>query len=114
MISNSATPTPDTPSPRQASLRLEADFSVRLGPLHFGGPSAQQAASVEICRAGLPCSVANFQGQAIQNGSRLVVLPQDPRGCLWQRLSEVDPPGLMDFPNIGVSETFDEAVAAVG
>lgn len=88
---------------------LEADFSVRLGPLHFGGPSAQQAASVEICRAGLPCSVANFQGQAIQNGSRLVVLPQDPRGCLWQRLSEVDPPGLMDFPNIGVSETFDEA-----
>jgi hypothetical protein len=37
-----------------------------------------------------------------------------PRGCLWQRLSVVDPPGLMDFPNIGVSETFDEAVAAVG
>ena len=33
----------------------------------------------------------------------------DPRGCRWQRISKADPPGLMDFPNIGVSEPFHEA-----
>ena len=37
-----------------------------------------------------------------------MVLPQDPRGCLWRRLSQADSPGLTDFPNLGVSETFDE------
>eukprot|EP00438_Fugacium_kawagutii_P010507 Skav232135 [mRNA] locus=scaffold1744:171169:176101:- [translate_table: standard] len=70
---------------------MEADFMVRLGPLHFAGPSSDQAMAVE------------------QNGSRLVVLPMDPRGCRWQRLSEADPLGLTDFPNLGVSETFDQA-----
>lgn len=44
----------------------------------------------------------------VRNGSRLVVLPLDPRGCLWQRVSQADSPGLTDFPNLGVSETFDE------
>lgn len=33
----------------------------------------------------------------------------DPRGCRWQRLSEADPLGLTDFPNLGVSQTFDQA-----
>lgn len=46
----------------------------------------------------------------VRNGSRLVVLPVDPRGCRWQRVSKADPPGLMDFPNIGVSEAFHEAL----
>ena len=47
-------------------LRTEADFSVRLGPLHFGGPSADQAIAMEVCRAGLPCEINNFEGQAIE------------------------------------------------
>ena len=92
-----------------SACETEADFSVRLGPLHFGGPSADQAIATEVCRAGLPCEINNFEGQAIENGSRLVVLPVDPRGCRWQRISKADPPGLMDFPNIGVSEAFHEA-----
>ncbi|CAK9025410.1 Ultraviolet-B receptor UVR8 [Durusdinium trenchii] len=91
-----------------SSCTLEADFSVRLGPLHFGGPSTEQAQKVEVCRAGMPCVISGFEGQAIENGSRLVVLPLDPRGCLWQRVSQADSPGLTDFPNLGVSETFDE------
>ncbi|CAJ1363703.1 unnamed protein product, partial [Effrenium voratum] len=93
----------------ESGCAYEADFAVRLGPLHFGGPSELQASAESICRAGLPCSVP-FTGQAIQNGSRLVVLPEDPLGCLWRRKSQADPQGLLDFPNVGVSETFDQAV----
>jgi hypothetical protein len=40
----------------------------------------------------------------LEDGSRLVVLPADDRGCFWRRQSLADPPGLVDFPNLGVSE----------
>ncbi|CAK9090824.1 unnamed protein product [Durusdinium trenchii] len=134
-----------------SSCTLEADFSVRLGPLHFGGPSTEQARPKSVrpppvvrgaflFKAVLPPILGIFPAFAGEtllefgvmlhsfkpasaesgglqgwyalcdfgNGSRLVVLPLDPRGCLWQRVSQADSPGLTDFPNLGVSETFDE------
>ena len=53
---------------------------------------------------GLPCVIHPFDGHALELGSRVVVLPHDPRGCLWRRASEADMPGLPDFPNLGVSD----------
>ena len=100
----------------ETSCTTEADFSVRIGPLHFSGPTVHQSEREVRCIAGLPCHVPNFQGQAIEEGagawekvhfrfpfwsrclrniagSRLVVLPDDPAGCRWQRASLADPPG---------------------
>lgn len=48
--------------------------------------------------------IDHFAGHALEDGSRLVVLPADDRGCFWRRASLADPPGLVDFPNLGVSE----------
>lgn len=53
--------------------------------------------------------IRHFDGHALEEGSRLVVLPADPRGCLWRRASLADVPGLVDFPNLGVSETFNKS-----
>jgi len=92
----------------ETSCTTEADFSVRIGPLHFSGPTVHQSEREVRCIAGLPCHVPNFQGQAIEEGSRLVVLPDDPAGCRWQRASLADPPGLLDFPNSGVSDPYDK------
>ena len=98
----------------ESSCSTEGDFRVHLGALHMepwqrevattakAGPSADQQSANSTCRAGLPCEV-RLEGHALEPGSRLVVLPRDPRGCLWRRASRADPMGLVDFPNLGVS-----------
>eukprot|EP00931_Biecheleriopsis_adriatica_P114653 TRINITY_DN90573_c0_g1_i1.p1 TRINITY_DN90573_c0_g1~~TRINITY_DN90573_c0_g1_i1.p1 ORF type:complete len:1913 (-),score=285.46 TRINITY_DN90573_c0_g1_i1:313-5601(-) len=91
----------------ESSCTTQGDFRQRLGPLHYGGPTAAQAQTTMTCRVGLPCVIQGFDGHALINGSRLVVLPEDPRGCLWEKASPADPPGLDYFPNMGVSETFN-------
>lgn len=92
----------------ETNCATEADFFVSLGALHLAGPSAQQRLANATCRAGLPCVIHPFDGHALELGSRVVVLPHDPRGCLWRRASEADMPGLPDFPNLGVSEPFNK------
>ena len=93
----------------ESECRTEGDFAVRLGALHVAGPSLEQRDTNLTCRAGLPCVIRHFDGHALEEGSRLVVLPADPRGCLWRRASLADVPGLVDFPNLGVSETFNKS-----
>lgn len=90
----------------ESSCKLGADFHVRIGALHMSGPSSQQMAANMSCRVGLPCILSFFNGHAVEDGSRLVALPEDPRGCRWERASLADPPGIPDFPNLGVSETY--------
>ena len=54
----------------EAPCVTEADFSVRIGPLHFSGPTVQQAQRELRCIAGMPCRIPDFDGQAIEEGSR--------------------------------------------
>ena len=53
----------------ETSCISEADFSVRIGPLHFSGPTVQQSEREIRCIAGMPCHIPNFQGQAIEEGA---------------------------------------------
>ena len=55
----------------EAPCVTEADFAVRIGPLHFSGPTAQQAQREIRCIAGMPCSIPNFDGQAIEEGIKM-------------------------------------------
>ena len=54
----------------EAPCLTEADFAVRIGPLHFSGPTVAQAQREVRCIAGMPCLVPNFDGQAIEEGWR--------------------------------------------
>mmetsp|Transcript_56124 Transcript_56124/g.99929 ORF Transcript_56124/g.99929 Transcript_56124/m.99929 type:complete len:1827 (-) Transcript_56124:189-5669(-) len=92
----------------ESSCQLESDFRLRLGALHFGGPTAEQAKTNLTCRVGMPCTLSLFDGYALKEGSRLAVLPKDPRGCFWEKSAPFDPPGVDGFPNWGVSEPFNE------
>eukprot|EP00931_Biecheleriopsis_adriatica_P035738 TRINITY_DN20592_c0_g1_i2.p1 TRINITY_DN20592_c0_g1~~TRINITY_DN20592_c0_g1_i2.p1 ORF type:complete len:1891 (-),score=352.02 TRINITY_DN20592_c0_g1_i2:78-5615(-) len=91
----------------ETSCERESDFKLNLGLLHFSGPSAAQRQRNMTCRVGLPCVLEYFEGHALEEGSRMVVLPEDPRGCSWSRSTIADPPGIDGFPNFGVSEVFD-------
>lgn len=94
----------------ESSCSAEGDFRTRLGALHVAGPSVVQRDSNMTCRTGLPCVIEHFAGHALEDGSRLVVLPADDRGCFWRRQSLADPPGLVDFPNLGVSEPYNKSL----
>lgn len=94
----------------ESSCSTEGDFRTRLGALHVAGPTALQRDSNMTCRTGLPCVIDHFAGHALEDGSRLVVLPADARGCLWRRASLADPMGLVDFPNLGVSEPYNKSL----
>ena len=90
----------------ESSCETGSDFRVRIGALHMSGPSAEQMAANMTCRVGLPCVLSYFNGHALEDGSRLVALPYDPRGCRWERASLADPLGIPNFPNLGVSGTY--------
>uniref|UniRef100_A0A7S4SY96 Uncharacterized protein n=1 Tax=Alexandrium monilatum TaxID=311494 RepID=A0A7S4SY96_9DINO len=82
---------------------LGVDYRLSLGRLHLAGPSQSQAGTNSECIAGLPCGLRHFNGHSLEDGSRLVVLPETRRGCHWQKEYPLDPPGVVGFPLDGVS-----------
>ena len=92
----------------ESSCQIGADFTTRIGALHMSGPSSQQMTTNMTCRVGLPCVLEFFDGHAVEDGSRLVALPEDPRGCRWERASLADPTGIPNFPNVGVSNVYSK------
>jgi len=91
----------------ESRCKLQSDYRYRLGNLHMAGPTAKQAQAYSTCMVGLPCVIKYFGGHALSSGSRLIVLPEDPAGCFWKRMSPGDSPGIVGFPALGVSASFN-------
>eukprot|EP00927_Polykrikos_kofoidii_P028060 TRINITY_DN2455_c0_g1_i1.p1 TRINITY_DN2455_c0_g1~~TRINITY_DN2455_c0_g1_i1.p1 ORF type:complete len:2063 (+),score=218.42 TRINITY_DN2455_c0_g1_i1:52-6189(+) len=83
---------------------LEVHFRLAIGLLHVAGPSAEQQATTSECVAGRPCIISNFEGHALEQNSRLAVLPLSESRCAWQRTSPFSYPGVPLFPQVGVSD----------
>eukprot|EP00747_Dinoflagellata_sp_TGD_P086382 gnl/TRDRNA2_/TRDRNA2_163267_c0_seq1.p1 gnl/TRDRNA2_/TRDRNA2_163267_c0~~gnl/TRDRNA2_/TRDRNA2_163267_c0_seq1.p1 ORF type:complete len:1739 (+),score=198.28 gnl/TRDRNA2_/TRDRNA2_163267_c0_seq1:112-5217(+) len=84
------------------SCTTEYDFRLSVGTLHMAGPTKLQIDSNMVCVAGVPCVLRFFDGHALDEGARVVVLPDGPSGCAY-----IPPPGeevrVPGFTNDGVS-----------